>query len=113
MVCLILTKIGVWFLRYNVRVEVVNTTKCPKFKTYIPIRMCEVCEHHIMRDLILGYVNCNYENWKVYYMITEITIEGIVTYNEEFDSWRVDYDSIENIISDFDNRKVVVTITEI
>jgi hypothetical protein len=46
-------------------------------------------------------------------MITEITIEGLVTYNEEFDSWRVDIDSIENIISDFEGRKVVVTITEI
>lgn len=46
-------------------------------------------------------------------MITEITIEGIVTYNEEYDSWCVDINSIENIISDFENRKVVVTITEI
>ena len=46
-------------------------------------------------------------------MITDIEIEGIVTYNEEFDSWRVDIDSIENIISDFEGRKVVVTITEI
>lgn len=45
-------------------------------------------------------------------MITEITIEGLVTYNEESDSWRIDEDFIENIISDFDGRKVVVTIRE-
>ena len=46
-------------------------------------------------------------------MITNIEIEGVVTYNEECDSWRIDINSIENIISDFEGRKVVVTITEI
>jgi hypothetical protein len=46
-------------------------------------------------------------------MITEITIEGLVTYDNEFDLWRVDDEAIETTISDFENRKVVVTITEI
>ena len=46
-------------------------------------------------------------------MITEITIEGLVTYDDEFDLWRVDDEAIETTISDFENRRVVVTITEI
>lgn len=46
-------------------------------------------------------------------MITEITIEGLVTYDDEFDLWRVDDEAIETTISDFENRMVVVTITVI
>lgn len=46
-------------------------------------------------------------------MITEITIEGLVTYDDKFDLWRVDDEAIETTISDFENRRVVVTITEI
>jgi hypothetical protein len=46
-------------------------------------------------------------------MITEITIEGLVTYDDEFDLWCVGEDYIENIISDFDDKKVLVTITVI
>ena len=44
-------------------------------------------------------------------MITEITIEGDVSYDVEYDLWCVGEDFIENIISDFEGKKVVVTIT--
>ena len=46
-------------------------------------------------------------------MIKNIVIEGVVSYDVEYDLWCVDEDFIENIISDFEGKKVVVTITEI
>jgi len=46
-------------------------------------------------------------------MVKIIVIEGIVTYDDEFDLWRVDDEAIETTISDFENRKVAVTITVI
>ena len=46
-------------------------------------------------------------------MIKNIVLEGIATYDDEFDLWRVDDEAIETTISDFENRRVVVTITEI
>lgn len=46
-------------------------------------------------------------------MIKNIVIEGIVSYDVEYDLWCVDEDFIENTISDFDGKKVVVTITVI
>ena len=46
-------------------------------------------------------------------MITDIVLEGVVSYDKDFDVWRVDNEGIENMISNFEGRKVVVTITEI
>ncbi len=46
-------------------------------------------------------------------MIKSIVLEGVVSYDNEYDLWCVDEDFIENVISDFDGKKVVVTITEI
>lgn len=46
-------------------------------------------------------------------MIKNIVIEGIVTYDDNYDLWRVDDEAIETTISNFENRKVVVTITVI
>jgi hypothetical protein len=46
-------------------------------------------------------------------MITEITIEGLVSYDNKYDLWCVDEDFIENTISEFEGKKVVVTITVI
>lgn len=46
-------------------------------------------------------------------MIKNIILEGIVTYDDKFDLWRVDDEAIETTISDFENRRVIVTITEI
>ncbi|HOH54237.1 MAG TPA: hypothetical protein PLN23_08570 [Fervidobacterium sp.] len=46
-------------------------------------------------------------------MIKNIILEGIVSYDVEYDLWCVDEDFIENIISDFEGKKVVVTITVI
>lgn len=46
-------------------------------------------------------------------MIKNIVLEGVVSYDDEYDLWCVDGDFIETTISDFENRKVVVTITVI
>ena len=46
-------------------------------------------------------------------MVKIIILEGVVSYDVEYDLWCVDEDFIENIISDFDGKKVVVTITVI
>ena len=46
-------------------------------------------------------------------MVKIIILEGVVTYDDKFDLWRVGEDYIENIISDFEDKKVLVTITEI
>lgn len=46
-------------------------------------------------------------------MITDIVLEGVVFYDNKYDLWCVDEDFIENIISDFENKKVLVTITVI
>ena len=46
-------------------------------------------------------------------MTKKIVLEGDVSYDDDYDLWRVDEDFIENIISDFNGKKVVVTITEI
>ena len=46
-------------------------------------------------------------------MIKNIVLEGVVSYDVEYDLWCVDEDFIENIISDFEDKKVLVTITEI
>lgn len=46
-------------------------------------------------------------------MIKNIILEGIVSYDVEYDLWCVGEDFIENIISDFEDKKVLVTITVI
>jgi len=46
-------------------------------------------------------------------MIKNIVLEGVVSYDVEYDLWCVDEDFIENIISDFEDKKVLVTITVI
>ena len=46
-------------------------------------------------------------------MIKNIVLEGVVSYDDEYDLWCVDENYIETIISDFDGKKVVVTITVI
>jgi hypothetical protein len=46
-------------------------------------------------------------------MIKNIVLEGVVYYDAKYDLWCVDEDFIENIISDFEDKKVVVTITVI
>jgi len=46
-------------------------------------------------------------------MIKNIVLEGVVSYDVEYDLWCVGEDFIENIISDFEGKKVVVTITVI
>ena len=46
-------------------------------------------------------------------MIKNIVLEGDVSYDDDYDLWRVDDEAIETTISDFENRRVVVTITEI
>ena len=46
-------------------------------------------------------------------MVKNIILEGIVSYDVEYDLWCVGEDYIENIISDFEDKKVLVTITEI
>ena len=42
-----------------------------------------------------------------------IVLEGDVSYDDKYDLWCVGEDYIENIISDFEDKKVLVTITEI
>lgn len=46
-------------------------------------------------------------------MVKIIILEGVVTYDDKYDLWCVGEDFIENIISDFEGKKVVVTITVI
>ena len=46
-------------------------------------------------------------------MIKNIVIEGIVSYGNNFNLWRVDDEATETTISNSENRKVVVTITVI
>jgi len=46
-------------------------------------------------------------------MVKNIILEGVVSYDDEYDLWCVGEDFIENIISDFEDKKVLVTITEI
>jgi hypothetical protein len=46
-------------------------------------------------------------------MIKNIVLEGVVSYDVEYDLWCVDENFIENIISDFEDKKVLVTITVI
>lgn len=46
-------------------------------------------------------------------MIKNIVLEGVVSYDNKYDLWCVDEDFIENIISDFEDKKVLVTITAI
>ncbi len=46
-------------------------------------------------------------------MVKNIILEGVVSYDNKYDLWCVDEDFIENIISDFEDKKVLVTITEI
>lgn len=46
-------------------------------------------------------------------MVKNIILEGIVSYDVEYDLWCVGEDFIENIISDFEDKKVLVTITVI
>ena len=42
-----------------------------------------------------------------------IILEGVVSFDAKYDLWCVGEDFIENIISDFEDKKVLVTITEI
>lgn len=44
-------------------------------------------------------------------MIKSMIIDGVVTYDEEYDLWCVGECFIENVISDFEDKKCVVTIT--
>ena len=46
-------------------------------------------------------------------MTKSIILEGVVYYGAKYDLWCVGEDFIENIISDFEDKKVLVTITEI
>ncbi len=46
-------------------------------------------------------------------MIKNIVLEGVVSYDNKYDLWCIGEDFIENIISDFEDKKVLVTITVI
>ena len=46
-------------------------------------------------------------------MTKNIILEGVVSYDAKYDLWCVGEDYIENIISDFEDKKVLVIITEI
>lgn len=46
-------------------------------------------------------------------MTKSIILEGVVYFDAKYDLWCVGEDYIENIISDFEDKKVLVTITEI
>ena len=46
-------------------------------------------------------------------MVKNIILEGVVYYDAKYDLWCVGEDYIENIISDFEDKKVLVTITVI
>ena len=46
-------------------------------------------------------------------MVKNIILEGVVSYDVEYDLWCVGEDYIENNISDFEDKKVLVTITVI
>ena len=46
-------------------------------------------------------------------MTKSIILEGVVYYDAKYDLWCVGEDYIENIISDFEDKKVLMTITEI
>jgi len=47
------------------------------------------------------------------YMVKNIILEGVVSFDVKYDLWCVGEDYIEDIISDFEDKKVLVTITEI
>jgi hypothetical protein len=49
----------------------------------------------------------------VVYMVKNIILEGVVSFDAKYDLWCVGEDYIEDIISDFEDKKVLVTITEI
>lgn len=46
-------------------------------------------------------------------MVKIIVLEGIVSFDAKYDLWCVGEDYIEDNISDFEDKKVLVTITEI
>ncbi len=46
-------------------------------------------------------------------MVKNIILEGVVSFDAKYDLWCVGEDYIENIISDFEDKKVLVSITEI
>ncbi len=46
-------------------------------------------------------------------MVKNIILEGVVSFDAKYDLWCVGEDYIEDIISDFEDKKVLVTITEI
>lgn len=46
-------------------------------------------------------------------MTKSIILEGVVSFDTKYDLWCVGEDYIEDIISDFEDKKVLVTITEI
>ena len=46
-------------------------------------------------------------------MTKSIILEGVVSFNAKYELWCVGEDYIEDIISDFKDKKVLVTITEI
>ena len=46
-------------------------------------------------------------------MAKNIILEGVVSFDAKYDLWCVGEDYIEDIISDFEDKKVLVTITEI
>ena len=46
-------------------------------------------------------------------MVKNIILEGVVSFDAKYDLWCVGEDYIEDIISDFEDKKVLVTITVI
>ena len=46
-------------------------------------------------------------------MVKNIIFEGVVSFDAKYDLWCVGEDYIEDIISDFEDKKVLVTITVI
>jgi hypothetical protein len=46
-------------------------------------------------------------------MVKNIILEGVVYFDAKYDLWCVGEDYIEGIISDFEDKKVLVTITVI
>jgi len=46
-------------------------------------------------------------------MIKNIILEGIISYDESSDMYRIGGNLLDDYIGDFDERKVIITITEI
>ncbi len=46
-------------------------------------------------------------------MVKSIVLEGVVTYDVHTDMYRIGGNLLDDYIGDFDERKVIITITEI